>query len=82
MPKTKKRQYNIHEAKTQLSRILEEVTVGGTVYIARNGKTIARIEAVKGEKKRRKPDFFKGKGEITRDFFSPLDKKELKDWGL
>jgi len=34
---------NIHEAKTQLSRILQEVAAGGEVTIARAGEPIARL---------------------------------------
>jgi len=34
---------NVHEAKTQLSRILQEVAAGGEVTIARAGEPIARL---------------------------------------
>lgn len=36
-------QYNIHEAKTQLSRILEKVEHGEEVVISRAGKPIAKV---------------------------------------
>jgi prevent-host-death family protein len=36
-------QVNIHEAKTQLSRLLELVENGETVTIARNGKPVAEL---------------------------------------
>lgn len=34
---------NVQEAKTQLSRLLEEVRRGGEIIIARAGKPIARL---------------------------------------
>ncbi|MPY86338.1 MAG: type II toxin-antitoxin system prevent-host-death family antitoxin [Luteitalea sp.] len=36
-------QVNIHEAKTQLSRLLELVEEGETVIIARHGKPVAEL---------------------------------------
>jgi len=39
-------QVNIHEAKTQLSRLLELVEQGETVIIARHGKPIAKLVMV------------------------------------
>ncbi len=37
---------NVHEAKTQLSRLLREVAAGGEVTIARAGEPIARLVPV------------------------------------
>jgi prevent-host-death family protein len=37
---------NVHEAKTTLSRLLEEVERGETVVIARNGQPIAELTAI------------------------------------
>jgi prevent-host-death family protein len=39
-------QVNIHEAKTQLSRLLEMVEQGETVVIARHGKPVAKLVLV------------------------------------
>jgi prevent-host-death family protein len=36
-------QYNIHEAKTQLSRIIERVEQGAEVLISRSGKPVAMV---------------------------------------
>lgn len=36
-------QINVHEAKTQLSRLLELVESGETVIIARHGKPVAEL---------------------------------------
>ncbi len=39
-------QFNIHEAKTNLSRLLELVEQGETVIIARHGKPVARLVSI------------------------------------
>lgn len=36
-------QYNMHEAKSQLSRIVERVEHGETVVISRSGKPVAKV---------------------------------------
>lgn len=38
---------NIHEAKTHLSKLLERVEQGETIVIARAGKPVAELTAVK-----------------------------------
>ncbi|WP_209723444.1 type II toxin-antitoxin system prevent-host-death family antitoxin [Marmoricola sp. OAE513] len=38
---------NIHEAKTHLSKLLERVENGETIVIARAGKPVAELSAVK-----------------------------------
>lgn len=65
-------QVNIHEAKTQLSRLLEEVQAGGEVIIAKAGKPIARITSYTQDvKSLRKPGGLKGKIWISPDFDKP-----------
>ena len=46
-------QFNIHEAKTQLSRLIEQVEAGGEAIIARAGKPIVRLVLI-GEAPRRR----------------------------
>ena len=70
---------NVHEAKTNLSRLLAQVEAGEEVIIARNGKPVARLAPVQ---KRGKPqtDVFKGKFVLPDSFFDPLPEEELKAW--
>ncbi|MDE0051312.1 MAG: type II toxin-antitoxin system prevent-host-death family antitoxin [Rhodospirillales bacterium] len=70
---------NVHEAKTQLSRLLAQAEAGEEVVIARRGEPVARLVACKPRKKRR-PDRLKGKIVITDEFFDPLPEEELKLW--
>lgn len=61
MAKRPRLQVNVHEAKTQLSRLLQQVEAGQEVVIARSGKPVARLVPV-GEP--RKPVFGADAGKI------------------
>ena len=63
---------NIHEAKTHLSRLLEEVSQGREVIIAKSGKPMAKLTGISAAKPIRKPGFLKGKIRIAEDFDAPL----------
>ncbi len=70
---------NVHEAKTNLSRLLVRVEAGEEIVIARNGKPVARLVTCKP---RGKPQFgaLKGQIEIDDSFFDPLPEEELRLW--
>lgn len=70
---------NVHQAKTQLSRLLAQVEAGEEVVIARRGEPVARLVACKPRGKRQR-DALKGKIVIPDDFFDPLPEDELKLW--
>jgi prevent-host-death family protein len=59
---------NIHSAKTNLSKLLEEVLAGKEVIIAKAGKPIAKIVAYTEKKKPRKLGLWKGKVWMSPDF--------------
>lgn len=63
---------NIHEAKTHLSKILEEVERGEEVVIARAGTPVARVVPIVPEPPRRKLGQLKGQIWISDDFDDPL----------
>lgn len=63
---------NIHEAKTHLSRLLENVEAGEEVIIARAGKPVARLVAFEKSAKPRTPGALKGHIRIAEDFDAPL----------
>lgn len=66
------KQVNVYEAKTQLSKLLEEVEGGAEVVIARNGKPVARLVPLqRGAGMRRVPGAWKGKGWVADDFDDP-----------
>ncbi len=70
---------NIHEAKTNLSRLLAQVEAGDDVVIARNGKPVARLVAVEPPAKR---EFgaLRGRIKLDNSFFEPLPDDELDAW--
>jgi len=66
------RTVNIHEAKTHLSRLLEEASQGEEVIIAKAGKPIARLVSMKKARKRRKLGVLAGQFTVPPDFDAPL----------
>ncbi len=67
---------SVHEAKTHLSRLLQEVERGGSVLITRGGKPVAKLVPVSPEPRR--PGRLKGKIRIARDFDAPLPEDLLR----
>jgi prevent-host-death family protein len=61
-------QVNMHEAKSQLSALVEEVLAGGEVVIARAGKPLARLVRYHERQEPRKPGRWRGKLWIAEDF--------------
>lgn len=61
---------NIHEAKTHLSRLLETVSHGETVVIARAGKPIARLVPYEDapQPAKRRIGFLSGQISVPDDF--------------
>ena len=72
--------YTVHQAKTQLSRLLAEVARGGEVIIARGKTPVARLSALDGAGQARTPGGLKGLVEVTDSFFDPLPDEELAGW--
>jgi prevent-host-death family protein len=68
---------NIHEAKTHLSRLLEQVAEGEEVIIAKAGKPIARLVPLDAPPKKRQLGLLKGKLQVADDFDAPLTDFEL-----
>lgn len=63
---------NVHEAKTHLSRLLDELARGADVTIAKVGKPVARLVPVIPVRPRRVPGLLRGKIRIAADFDAPL----------
>ena len=71
--------FNVHQAKTQLSRLLARVEAGENIVIARRGEPVARLVGCKRRGMRR-PDVLKGKVTIPDSFFDPLPEQDLTAW--
>ena len=66
---------NIHEAKKNLSRLIERVKAGEEVIIAKAGKPVARLVPVALVRAIRKPGALKGRIRVGIDFNAPLPKE-------
>jgi prevent-host-death family protein len=68
---------SVHEAKTHLSRLLERVSAGEEVIIAKRGTPYARLCPLEPRPARR-PGLLVGK--VDDSFFEPLPEDELEAW--
>jgi len=59
---------NIHEAKTQLSRLVDRAAKGKSFVIAKAGKPLVKVSAVDAPAKPRRLGFLKGEIEVPDDF--------------
>jgi prevent-host-death family protein len=75
------KQVNVHEAKTQLSRLLQEVEKGEEIVIARNGTPVAKLVPHVEERKPREPGWAKGRIWMAPDF-DEYDEQIARDFGL
>ena len=64
--------FNVHEAKTHFSKLLDRVLKGEEVIIAKAGKSVARILPVVSDVSVRQLGIDKGKVVIMPDFDEPL----------
>ncbi|MEV6262295.1 type II toxin-antitoxin system prevent-host-death family antitoxin [Streptomyces sp. NPDC051784] len=62
------RQYNVHEAKTHFSRILQQVETGEEVVISRAGEPIAKVVPLHPKVRRTGRGSLRGQIHIADDF--------------
>jgi len=68
---------NIHEAKTHLSRLVDEVAAGAEIIIAKAGKPMARLAPIATPIRKKRLGQLKGKIKVPDDFNAPLDDETL-----
>jgi prevent-host-death family protein len=71
----------IHKAKTQLSKLIEQVCKGEEVVIARGKKPVAKLVAI-GARKKRVPGKLAGQISSRPDAFEPLTVEEMSELGF
>jgi len=74
----------IHQAKTHLSRLLQQVEMGEEVVVCRGKLPVAKI-VPSGPSRATRPKVGKATSQrfnIPADAFTPLGDEELKQWGL
>ena len=64
--------FNIHDAKTNFSKLIDAVGQGEEIVIAKAGKPAARLVPIQSAQQKRKPGALKGKMHVAEDFDAPL----------
>ena len=70
----------IHQAKTNLSRLLQKASNGEEVIISRGSKPVARLVPIGESKGQRRPGSMKGKLVVGPEFFESLPAAEQAGW--
>lgn len=68
---------NIHEAKTHLSRLVEQAAAGETVIIAKAGKPLVKLVPVEAVQKPKRIGFLDGQFNVPDDF-DTMDQAEIE----
>lgn len=68
---------NIHDAKTHLSRLVDEVAAGKEIIIAKAGRPMARLTPMTATVKKKTLGLLKGKIKVPDDFNAPLHDEVL-----
>lgn len=72
-------QFNIHEAKTKLSRIVERVERGEEIIISRAGKPVAKVVPLRGTAGRRGRGSLRGQLVLSPDWDSQETNDEVAE---
>lgn len=71
----------IHQAKTQLSKLIAKAEAGEEVVIMRGKIPVARLAPIAKKTGKRVPGRLKGKVTLPNEFFfDPLPEEELRAW--
>ncbi|MDR7520787.1 MAG: type II toxin-antitoxin system prevent-host-death family antitoxin [Armatimonadota bacterium] len=70
------RTVNVHQAKTHLSRLLDDVSTGEEIVLAKAGRPVARLSPIQGASRRRL-GALRGRFTVPADFDAPLP-----EWAL
>ncbi len=71
--------YNLYEAKTSLSRLVDRAAAGEEIVIAKAGTPWVKLVPLQDKRQRRRPGI--AHGAVTDAFFDPLPDDELDAWG-
>ena len=69
---------NVHEAKTHLSRLLDQAHAGEEIILAKGGKPYARLMPLERVPAKRQAGRLAGR--VGPSFFEPLPDDELAAW--
>lgn len=74
-------QFSVHDAKTNLSKLIADALAGGDVVIARGSVPVVRLVPV-APRGRRRFGALKGKIAMDKRFHEPLPVDEVAEWNL
>jgi len=74
--------HTVHEAKTNLSKLIEKACDGEEVIIARGKKPVVKLVPIAPGKKERIPGGLEGQISWTDDAFDPLTDEEMRELGF
>lgn len=72
---------NMHEAKTQLARLVERAARGEAFVIAKAGKSLVKVSAVDAPVEPKRLGFLKGEIEVPDDF-DRMSEREIAALGI
>lgn len=73
--------HSIHDAKTNLSRLIERACAGEEIVIARGSVPVVKLVPIESRDPQRQFGAMKGRARTTAAFFEPLPEEELDAWG-
>ena len=76
------RMVNVHQAKTHLSRLIDEAHAGETIVLAKAGKPWARLMPLAPPVPQRIPGRLRSRGPLSQRnvLLEPMDPTELDSW--
>jgi prevent-host-death family protein len=74
----------IHQAKTNLSRLLSQVAAGEEIIVCKGKQPVAKLVPFREPVRKRPPvgTLTSEPVHYTKDCFNPLTVEELEEWGL
>jgi prevent-host-death family protein len=73
-----KKIFNLYQAKTSLSRLVDRAASGEEIIIAKSGKPLAKLVRFERQAEPRKPGGWEGEVYIAEDFDAPLPEDILQ----
>ena len=82
MPEGSMRVVNVHQAKTHLSRLIDEAHAGETIVLAKAGKPWARLMPLASPVPERIPGRLRSRGPLSQPnmLLEPMEPSELDSW--
>jgi prevent-host-death family protein len=74
--------FNMHHAKSQLSKLIALAEKGETVVIARDGKPVARLVPVAAAAQTRLGAWKDRLPDLGPEAFAPMSEEEAAEWGV